>query len=472
MLNNKTFFAFVLLLSPVLLAAQKAPKHLVKAAQAATTSASTLLPEQILEKELHSLRLPSGQVLHKAKIRSTQPSFRHSLYPSQALSIVQSEALPNRKVLSFADLASKYKIENTLTKNYINKKEANRWRQVREELNLLWSQMPPISLGNLPCFLRHPVPPETMKYLRETYVAVVEKSKQTRSLIFPWIIYASFPGEGRSLLPEEREKFNTEIISILHDIRALRSSLSTDPYLEKQEDFWLTMLTRFNPLLESILRQQNHHLTRTDRVLKKEEFNLLNPDGSDYLLPKSETLIGDEDEIEELDSYRAVREKMLNPPITQEAAAIEREELLKQIPSGMHIAFINDDYLPRLNFDQWGKKGFLGKDATIEVFSDGFNFMNKVREGVEYDLVITDLLVAHAGLVMMPELRKISPNTVVIACSKYDRGEEPEERLYNAGMDGYLWYNTNLNEGAYGYIEYLRALKNYFYYKNLHHWKR
>lgn len=43
--------------------------------------------------------------------------------------------------------------------------------------------------------------------------------------------------------------------------------------------------------------------------------------------------------------------------------------------------------------------------------------------------------------------------------SKYDRGEAGEQGLFDVGMDGYLWYNNNVNEGAYGYIEVLRALK-------------
>ena len=73
---------------------------------------------------------------------------------------------------------------------------------------------------------------------------------------------------------------------------------------------------------------------------------------------------------------------------------------------------------------------------------------------------------------MMPELRQMDQDVAVIASSKYDRGEEPADDLFAAGMDGYLWYNTNLNEGAYGYIEYLRAMKNYFHYKKQHGWQR
>ena len=73
---------------------------------------------------------------------------------------------------------------------------------------------------------------------------------------------------------------------------------------------------------------------------------------------------------------------------------------------------------------------------------------------------------------MMPQRRSMDKYITVIASSKYDRGEEDETMLFQAGIDGYLWYNTNLNEGAYGYIEYLRAMSNYYHYKKVHKWAR
>lgn len=478
---NKMFFLF---LAPVLLvfsgevSAQKNPKNIHHVTKALTTtptvrgSVQRILPLKEIDAHLTYPDVSAPPAAWGIPIVDKK-AVRHSLYPSQALVVVQSESFPNkRQPFSFSEAASQYKIENTLTQNYIMAKESARWRQTRDELNTLWIQMRPSFLGELSSFLRHPVPKETMEYLKNTYSQVVTQSQITHDMIFPWIVYASIPGEGRSLLSEEREKFNTALFSMLHQVQALRSSLPSEPYLEQQENFWITMLSRFNPLLESALQKPTELSLRTDRVLKTTEFNLLNPDGTDYLLPRSETLIRDPDEIEELDSYAVVREKMRNPPITPERAALEREELLAQLPENMRIAFINDDALPRLNFKRWAEQGFLGKNAQVEIFPNGFDFMNKMRNGRRYDLVITDLLVPYAGLVMMPELRTISPQTVVIASSKYDRGEEPEEKLFSAGIDGYLWYNTNLNEGAYGYIEYLRALKNYFYYKNLHGWER
>ena len=84
---------------------------------------------------------------------------------------------------------------------------------------------------------------------------------------------------------------------------------------------------------------------------------------------ETETLIRDPDDEEELDSYAYVRMQQRNPPITQEAAALEREKLLDQIPAGLKIAFINDDALPRINFESWAKKGYLGRGATLKTLT-------------------------------------------------------------------------------------------------------
>lgn len=347
-----------------------------------------------------------------------------------------------------------------------------KWQALRERVLKLARETPPHNANRIPLYLRHSVPEQTLNYLQTRYNDLLQSIQDFRSYIVPKIVYASLPGEGTQINPQETEHITAETSDILYKIKLLRTSLPEDPYLQKQEVYWGTVFEGFNPLLKGMI-VKNEQLPRADeRTLVKKEFNLFNPDGTDYLLPRSETLIRDPDDEEELDSYAYVRMQMRNPPITQQAAAEEREKLLDQIPSGLRIAFINDDTLPRINFEGWAKKGYLGRGATLKAFKDGGQFLKELEKGVPYDLVITDLLVPEGGLAMMPQLRQMAPHLTVIASSKYDRGEEDEAMLFKAGIDGYLWYNTNLNSGAYGYIEYLRAMKNYYYYKKLHGWRR
>lgn len=326
---------------------------------------------------------------------------------------------------------------------------------------------------SLALYLRHAVPEATFLHLQMEYAELAEKIANAKERVSARIVYSALPGEGTPLAPEEIGEISEIVYPIITRIRELRTALPEDPFLKKQQQAWEQTFSTFNPLLGSLIVSSTHKGFRRDnRVLTTNEFDLRNPDGTDYLLPRSETLLVDPDELDEMDSYAAVREKMRNPPIKPEDAAAERAVLLDQIPSGMRIALINDDTLPRVNFQGWGKAGYLGHDATIETFADGNEFMENVRKGVHYDLVITDLLVPNGGIAMVPKLRILDTRSVVIASSKFDRGEEDREKLFNLGFDGYLWYNTNLNEGAYGYIEYLRAMKNYFHYKQINGWQR
>lgn len=392
---------------------------------------------------------------------------RHSAYPSQALSFVASSKAPKRTVLDI-DL-SKYTQNTNL---HITAPEREQWQELREHLFVLSRRGIEPSVQKIPVYLRHSVPEETLNYLENKYTDLVTQIEKANAYIRPKVIYASLPGEGRKPIPQEIEIINRDVSNILYQIKLLRTSLPEDPYLEIQQEYWEAVFGEFNPLIKGFVVKTGQLPRPDSRKLDSKEFNLYNPDGTDYLLPRSETLIRDPDEIEELDSYAYVRMRQNNPPITQEAAAQEREKLLDKLPSGLRIAFINDDTLPRINFEGWAKKGYLGRNATLKAFKDGASFLAELKKGVQYDLVITDLLVPSGGLSMMPQLRSMDKYITVIASSKYDRGEEDETMLFQAGIDGYLWYNTNLNEGAYGYIEYLRAMSNYYHYKKVHKWAR
>lgn len=385
---------------------------------------------------------------------------RHSLTPS-ALTILGSDKVQRPSVHA-----------KVIGPAFITPSERAKWRELREEF-IACSYYRPIAKGKIAYYLRHSVPPQTFQHIQEQYAKLVTQIHNARQQILPTVVYASLPGEGNRLTSLEIGKVSEIIYPIINTIRELGTALEHDIFLEKQLETWEHAFAAFNPLLASLIISPAKAMERADkRVLNTREFNLYNPDGTDYLLPRSETLLVDPEDLEEMDSYAAVREKMRNPPIKPEDAEKERAALLEQIPSGLRIALINDDTLPRINFESWGKKGYLGRGAKIEVFPDGNGFMEQIRNGVTYDLVITDLLVPYGGIAMMPQLRAKDSKTIVIASSKFDRGEEDEEKLFNLGFDGYLWYNTNLNEGAYGYIEYLRALKNYFYYKQKYNWQR
>ncbi len=351
----------------------------------------------------------------------------------------------------------------------------------------------PTPLENLRAYLTHDVPPATFQDAVESYAAFVKKTEEAHYEITAKIIYSSLANEAKPFTLDEIRYVNKVITDMRFAVTILRNTFIKDPYLLNQQQYWDKVMTTFNPLLESLLLKLD--IPRPDkRVYDYHEFVLSNPDHSTPYLPDSHSLIeGEEDEDydDEDDPGGPVGTRPLPKWVRerqhdQEMMAFTKEAdaLLPFIPQNLRIAFINDDLNPRLNFEAWGKKGLLGKGARVDVFAEGSAFLNRVKNGTHYDLVITDLLVPRGGIAMMEELRTLDSFVAVIASSKFypgdgdliktDSGKEvvSTEDYFHAGLDGYMWYNNNLNAGAYGYIQVLRSLKNYYYYKNLHGWSR
>ncbi len=490
------FLAGVLLATPARTMAQPKnlirlgkgnPKFLGPGMQSIINKTSTSIVNQL---ERHAYKVPAnafkpstpslssstlGDIAERVALSDGKtPSLkRHSIAPS-AVTILGSPAIVRIGDKNISDMRRRA-MEQT-TSEYLAPLERARWRQDWEELRALWIQTEPSDIDQIDNYLTHPVPPETLAYIKEEYKRILPLIQQVNSTLMPKVIYSFMRNEGRPFGWEERRRINQEITKVRLKVDVLAKSLNKDPYLLTQKQYWERVFTTFNPLLKGLVSQPTFLFRQDNRQFVDYEFNLHYPDGTRPYLKDSHSLIeGDEDYEEDADSYAAVRAKMRNPPITQEEAAREREELLPYIPENLHIAIINDDYPPIVNARGWCKNGYLGKNATLSEFRDGFAFMETVRKGARYDLIITDLLVPNGGVAMMKELRTLDSNAIVIASSKFYPGEGDQysqNDLFNSGMDGYMWYNSNLNEGMYGYIQYLRQMKLYFDYKKQHGWER
>ncbi len=409
-------------------------------------------------------------VLSDGKTPSTK---RHSIVPS-AVTILGSPAIVRAGDKKVSDL--RQRATAATTSEYLSPMERERWRQDFEVLRRLWIKEEPSDISKLQNYLTHPVPAQTLTYLQEEYANLLKLIEEVNRELMPKIIYSFLRNEGRPFSLEEKKLINENITKVRSKVDVLAKSLNKDPYLLVQKTYWDRVFTTFNPLLKGVMANPLSIFRNDNRIFVDHEFNLHYPDGTRPYLKDSHSLIeGDEDYDEDEDSYASVRAKMQNPPISREDAAREVEELLPYIPENLRIAIINDDLIPIINMRGWCKKGYLGKNATLSEFRDGFPFMESIRKGDRYDLVITDLLVPNGGVAMMEDFRLLDNRAIVIASSKFypDDGDSySQQDLFNFGMDGYMWYNSNLNEGMYGYVQYLRQMKLYFDYKKQHGWQR
>jgi len=391
-------------------------------------------------------------------VKSKKPTPKHSLAPSATLSYAKSEAVEA--------FSTPFYVEDN--NRLIGRNERDFYATVNENLRPL-GQVEPTSPSELPNYLAHSVPLETFSYLQKSYQKLQQSVAEAKSYVVPKLIYMSLPVEKRPQ-PQEIREINSFITGVQTQISVLSNSLPDDPYLIAQKEYWQQMFYAFNPNLRGLsVKKSGISSVQQGREFDAKEFMLYNADGKDYLLPENESLIVDPDEeMTDMEMRMRFRKeqallKEVEPEIAQRAV---------QMPKNLKIALINDDYLPRLNFAAWGKKGLLGEGSSVEVFDNGLDFMKQINNGIKYDIIITDLLVPHAGIEMMPQLRLTDPNSIVFACSKYDREEVGLMDLFNVGMDGYIYYGSILNNGQLGVLEVQRAIQNYYHYSQLHGWRR
>lgn len=410
---------------------------------------------------------------------------QHSIMPS-AVTVLGSPAIVRAEERSIMYLRDRARTMSAA--EYIPPMERERWRAEFEALRVLYTKATPTSTTELHHHLTHQVPDETMAYLRREYAALYPLIERTNKELMPRIIYSYLQNEGKQFDLEEKIYINKSIHEVRSKVASLLKALKTDPYLRVQQKYWDRMFGAFNPLLKGILAAPGSIFRQDNRKFLFQEFALHNPDGSIPYLPESKTMIAGEEEEDDFDdeqyegtaqSYKRraaqmAAERKHKAEMIQLAEA-ERDALLANIPANMRIAVINDDRLPLVNFEYWAKNGYLGQNATVATFKNGFTFMQQIKKGVRYDVVITDLVLPDGGVAMMEDFRILDPNAIVFASSKFypgDGDDHSAQDLFNFGMDGYIWNNTNLNEGSFGYLQYLRQLNNYFYYKQKNNWGR
>lgn len=411
---------------------------------------------------------------------------KHSIVPS-AMTVLGSPAIVRSEERSIMYLRQQAQIASTA--EYIPPLERKRWKEEFEALRVLWIKaQQPSDINDLPRYLTHEVPPDTLAYLQRQYMELVQFINQSQPIIMPRVIYSYLLNEGRQADLEETVYVNKVIYQVRFTISVLLKAINKDPYLLVQQKFWDRMFGAFNPLVKGALAKPTSIFRQDNRTFVMAEFALHNPDGTSPYLPNSKTMIAGEDEEDDFDDeqYAGTPQdyKRRAAQMTQEKqhkaammqlAEQERDELLKNIPENLRIAVINDDRLPLINFEYWAKNGYLGKGATVATFRDGFSFLQEIRNGTRYDIVITDLVVPDGGVAMMENFRILDSNAAVLASSKFypgDGDDHSSQDLFNFGMDGYIWNNSNLNEGSFGYLQYLRQLNNYYYYKNKYGWQR
>ncbi len=185
---------------------------------------------------------------------------------------------------------------------------------------------------------------------------------------------------------------------------------------------------------------------RPDRVYSHKEFFLRDPNGKAFKTTKK------------FASY-AQKDKWL-------------QAKRASLPKNLRVAVLNDDGQIIANYQGWLKKANIGENAEWSFYRGIDEFMAQLHHGKEFDLILTDLNFPDGGSrYVVSWLRQNGNNhTAVIASSSFPDEAVNGAQLLAEGFDGYL--STRYLTLAKGEENLLRALNNYFKYRDKNGWAR
>ncbi len=175
------------------------------------------------------------------------------------------------------------------------------------------------------------------------------------------------------------------------------------------------------------------------------------------------------------------------------------------LPKQLKVAAVMDSVACRF-WLRW-MKGHVAEleDWQVDFYADPENFLGTPSH-LKYDLVLTDILINNGGGVYLTlQLRRQKFGGTVLATTNYDPKNTNMRAWFRAGLDGmisldglraeeevaavYAENDFNLKPEELGdlreifqkieakgkdpfYKQFLQALRNYYYYRDKHHWKR
>lgn len=143
-------------------------------------------------------------------------------------------------------------------------------------------------------------------------------------------------------------------------------------------------------------------------------------------------------------------------------------------PGNLQIAIFNDSRFFINDFLQWYKRGTLFGQDRLVFFTNAKDLLNRIEQGyINPDVIITDILSADGvgGLFLTQELRSKQYNGVILGLSAYTEEDLNGAEFMSYGFDGIL--SNPLNDTTPELRQRMnQALDTYFYYRDLHKWKR
>lgn len=282
------------------------------------------------------------------------------------------------------------------------------------------------------------------KVLLARYYQVMEEFSAFKKEMDVRLFYQFMPGESSPFLPLEKEEIFRKMGNF--SIRIL--SLKAGPFRKDQAliaalDYLNKAAGMVDPTFQNIFGHQEW--PRGNRVFNEKEFYLADPSRF-ALFPQVRAGDG------ALFAFSRTKKIMESLPLKQ-------------------VAVLSDDQTLLAVLERWYQDGGFGSHARWFFYSSAKNLQRDLKFGKTFDLILSDVLVPGGGGPMIAaELRQSGAKVPVIALTQYEEDIHTAQWLYSAGMDGMISANAYLGSRNGDMLFLAQKIKNYFHYRDLHHW--
>ena len=258
------------------------------------------------------------------------------------------------------------------------------------------------------------------------------------------LFYQTLPGESRPFSVYEKREIFQKMGDLYARIRGLKVvAFRTDPALEASLEYLNEAAGRVDPTVKNMFGGKEW--PRANRVFDVNEFFLKNPPTSSWLPAVN---VGDMPVF----VYSRTKSMMEKLPLRRVAVLNDNEQILGALK-------------------KWYQRGGFGSQAKWSFYSHAQALQNALQRGEPFDLILTDVVVpGGGGAFIASELRQSNVPTPLIALTQYVPHPTIAQKLYSYGMDGMIGIKDSFGSSSKDMLLLAHKIKNYFYYRNLHHW--
>ena len=277
-----------------------------------------------------------------------------------------------------------------------------------------------------------------------TYLNVMRSFEKFKEEMNIFLYYQSKPSERHNLSSAERAEYVEKISHMYAKLDKLRNLVDAkDPAYKAAREYVAYAAETVSPMMRGLFTSKK--LPRQDRTFEENEFFMRAPHTS-----RAESLLS-------------------KLPLRMQVYQASRN-----LPKGLRLAVLNDRESLLKTMQQLNKEGMFFPGWSVSTFNNAEELLRAVtRKGEQFDVILCDIIVpGGGGYYVTAMLRENGFNGAIIALSSYGEQKKLGQAMFDKGFDGMISQREGFEHGKEWPVQLMKRLSNYFYYRNLHGWKR